>query len=352
MIKYAEFCAGVGGFRLGIELSSYMSKCVYKNEIDLKCDDTYYRNFGEHFDSRDIFDLQTDEIPEIDILCSGFPCQPFSIAGKQKGLADNRGKVILRLLEIVQHTEPKVVFLENVANLHRHDQGKTFQLIVNSLKNLGYQVFDQILDSSYFSVPQSRTRLYIVAFNVKKTGSVSFSFPAAQNNCRKTIRDILEAGDNSIPISKRWEEYLDFYLGAKSEAEVSFPIPRTRKQIESVAKDCNLKDCVLQIRSSGIRAYSLDGPFPTFAVSNSGGGAMIPVLTKERRHFNLMEMKRIMGFPDTFSFGVSRTDSIKQLANAVCPPVICAIYSEIVKAAHFPACTVMTDIEHKAVQIA
>lgn len=90
----------------------------------------------------------------------------------------------------------------------------------------------------------------------------------------------------------------------------------------------------MQIRSSGIRAYSLDGQFPTFAVSNSGGGAMIPVLTKERRHLSVLEMKRIMGFPDTFSFGVSRTDSIKQLANAVCPPVICAIYNEIVKAAH------------------
>ena len=89
MVKYAEFCAGVGGFRLGIDLAAHNSKCIYKNEIDEKCDDTYYRNFGEHFDSKDIFTLDVDSIPHMDILCSGFLCQPFSIAGKQKGLEDD-----------------------------------------------------------------------------------------------------------------------------------------------------------------------------------------------------------------------------------------------------------------------
>ena len=333
MIKFAEFCAGVGGFRLGIELAAYSSKCIYKNEIDAKCDNTYYRNFGEHFDSKDIFDLEMNDLPEMDLLCSGFPCQPFSIAGKQKGLEDDRGKIILKLLEIIQNIEPKVVFLENVANLQRHQQGETLKLIVNSLRNCGYKVFEQILNSSDFGVPQNRPRLYIVAFNVKKLGDISFYFPRGEKPT-KTVRDILEPGDNSIPISKKWGEYIDFYIGTKHENEVSFPIPKTRKSIERIADGCNINDCVLQIRSSGIRAYSLDGQFPTFAVSNSGGGAMIPVLTKERRHLSVLEMKRIMGFPDTFSFGVSRTDSIKQLANAVCPPVICAIYNQIVKAAH------------------
>lgn len=334
VVKYAEFCAGVGGFRLGIELSSYNSKCIYKNEIDAKCDDTYYRNFGEHFDSNDIFDLDANDIPEMDILCSGFPCQPFSIAGKQKGLEDNRGRIILKLFEIIRIVEPKVVFLENVANLQRHRKGATLKFIINSLKNSGYIVFTKILDSSDFGVPQSRPRLYIVAFNEKKTGNVSFSFPAG-GKPKKTLRDVLVPGDHSIPISKKWEEYIDFYSGIKSADEISFQIPKTRKYLERVAEGCDIKDCILQIRSSGIRAYSLDSQFPTFAVSNSGGGAMIPVLTKERRHISVLEIKRIMGFPDTFSFEVSRTDSIKQLANAVCPPVICAVYEQIVRAAHF-----------------
>lgn len=334
MIKYAEFCAGVGGFRLGIDLAAHNSECIYKNEIDKKCDDTYYRNFGEHFDSRDIFTLDVDSIPDMDILCSGFPCQPFSIAGKQKGFEDDRGKIILKLFEIIRAIEPKVVFLENVANLKRHKQGATLSVIENLFKTIGYKVYEEILDSADFGVPQSRPRLYIVAFNIKKLENVSFHFPIGTGS-KKTLRDILIPGDNSIPISKRWEEYIDFYLGVKSADELSFQIPKTRKKLERVADNCDINDCILQIRSSGIRAYSLDGQFPTFAVSNSGGGAMIPVLTKERRHLSVLEMKRIMGFPDTFSFGISRTDSIKQLANAVCPPVISAIYDEIVRAAHF-----------------
>ena len=114
---------------------------------------------------------------------------------------------------------------------------------------------------------------------------------------------------------------------------MSFPLPKTRVRLERIANNCNLDDCVFQIRSSGIRAYSLDEPFPTFAVSNSGGGAMIPVLSKERRHLNLVEMRRIMGFPEWYDLShVSRTDAIKQLANAVCPPVIESICNDIKRA--------------------
>lgn len=114
---------------------------------------------------------------------------------------------------------------------------------------------------------------------------------------------------------------------------MSFPLPKTRVALERVGQNCDLNDCVFQIRSSGIRAYSLDEPFPTFAVSNSGGGAMIPVLSKERRHLNLTEMRRIMGFPENYDLShVSRTDAIKQLANAVCPPVIASICNDIKRA--------------------
>ena len=333
MIRYAEFCTGIGGFRLGIEHSIYNSKCVYKNEIDVKCEDTYYRNFGDFFDSKDIFDINISDLPQLDVLCSGFPCQPFSLAGKQRGLEDARGTIILKLLEIIQYIKPKVVFLENVANLRSHNNGYTLKFIKESLLLSGYTVFDKIIDSLNFGIPQSRPRLYIVAFNNQKTNVTNFKFPD-KHGTPKVLRDILATGDNSIPISKKWNEYIDYYTGIKKANNLSFNIPKTRQQLERVADNCDINDCILQIRSSGIRAYSLNSHFPTFAVSNSGGGAMIPVLTKERRHLSVLEIKRIMGFPDTFSFGVSRTDSIKQLANAVCPPVICEIYSEIVKYAN------------------
>lgn len=142
-------------------------------------------------------------------------------------------------------------------------------------------------------------------------------------------------GDYSIPISNRWQEYIDLYTNQITPDEVSFDLPKTRTRLERIAPSCDLDDCVFQIRSSGIRAYSLDEPFPTFAVSNSGGGAMIPVLSKERRHLNLTEMRRIMGFPEWYDLSaVSRTDTIKQLANAVCPPVIASICNDINKITH------------------
>lgn len=337
MVKYAEFCSGVGGFRLGIQATTHDSECVYKNEIDSKCEDTYYKNFNEKFDSKDIFEINVEDIPDIDVLCSGFPCQPFSIAGKQKGLQDDRGKIILKLIEIIDKKRPHVIFLENVANLQRHENGKTLKLIEKSFNKMGYSVYTKILDSAKFGVPQSRPRLYIVAFNSTTLGKVEFRFPDGGKQIFKTVRDILVPGDFSIPISEKWKEYIDLYTGIKTENEMSFQVPKTRKRIERVSENCDINDCVLQIRSSGIRAYSLDGQFPTFAVSNSGGGAMIPVLTKEKRHLSVLEMKRIMGFPDGFLFPVSRTDSIKQLANAVCPPVISAIYDEIVKTIEFSA---------------
>ena len=250
-------------------------------------------------------------------------------------MQDDRGKIILKLIEIIKIKIPGVVFLENVANLQRHENGKTLKFIEKAFCDMNYSIFLKILDSAKFGVPQSRPRLYIVAFDCIKYGKVNFEFPHCGNYTPRTIRDILELGDFSIPISEKWQEYIDLYTGKKAENEMSFQVPKTRKHIERISENCDINDCVLQIRSSGIRAYSLEGQFPTFAVSNSGGGAMIPVLTKERRHLSVLEMKRIMVFPDEFVFSVSRTDSIKQLANAVCPPVISAIYTEIMRSLGF-----------------
>lgn len=328
-IRYIELCAGVGGFRLGIESSAFETICVYKNEVDDFCERTYEKNFNEKFDEKDIFDIKSEDIPEFDLLCAGFPCQPFSLAGNQDGFIDARGKIYFKISEIIKDRKPKVVFLENVSNLVKHDKGNTFKYIINDLQNMGYNVYHEIIDSSEFGLPQSRPRVYIVAFNNDIYNNIEFKFPKGKGK-KTTIRDIIENGDNSIPISEKWETYIDLYTGKITEDKIDFDLPKTRKKLERVSSNCDLDDCVFQIRSSGIRAFSLDGVFPTFAVSNSGGGAMIPVLSKERRHFSLLEMKRLMGFPDSFEFPVSRTHSIKQLANAVCPPVIANITNSII----------------------
>lgn len=331
-MRYAEFCAGVGGFRLGLESSGANVQLVYSNEIDNSCEKTYERNFGQKFDSKDIFAVEAEAIPDFDMLCAGFPCQPFSAAGKELGFADSRGTVFFKLLEIIKVKKPGIIFLENVTNLVRHDRGNTYTTILDSLSKTGYVLSPIILDSAYFGVPQSRSRIYIIGLNEEKYGDVKVDFTQRRTE-KTTLRSFLCEGDYSIPITPRWQEYIDYYTGKKNADEMSFELPRTRRALERVAENCDLNDCIFQVRSSGVRALSLDNPLPTFTVLNSGGGAHIPILSKERRHLSITEMKRIMGFPEWYSFeSVSRTDAAKQLANAVCPPVITSIYQDILKA--------------------
>lgn len=328
-MKYAEFCAGIGGFRLGIEMSRLDAEIVYANEINNNCEATYFSNFGNSFDSKDLFDVVANRLPDFDMLCAGFPCQPFSQAGQCKGFSDPRGTVFFKLLEIIQSKKPGIVFFENVPHLLKHNSGKTYSVIKCHLENNGYKVFDIVLNSTYFGIPQSRPRLYIVCFKHSQYGDIEFKFTEKQTK-KTALRGYLHNGDYSIPISEKWQEYIDLYTNRKTIDDISFALPKTRTKLERISNNCNLNDCVFQIRSSGIRAYSLDEPFPTFAVSNSGGGAMIPVLSKERRHMNLTEMRRIMGFPEWYDLNsVSRTEAIKQLANAVCPPVIASICEDI-----------------------
>lgn len=330
-MRYAEFCAGVGGFRLGLEASGANVQLVYSNEIDNSCEKTYERNFGHKFDSKDIFAIDPKRIPNFDMLCAGFPCQPFSAAGKELGFADSRGTVFFKLLEIIKAKKPGIIFLENVTNLVRHNGGKTYQIILDSLSNANYSLSPIILDSAYFGVPQSRSRIYIIGLHKEKYGDIKVEFTQKKTN-KTALRSFLCEKDYSIPITSKWQEYIDYYTGKKTADEMSFELPRTRKTLERVADNCDLCDCVFQVRSSGVRALSLDNPLPTFTVLNSGGGAHIPILSKERRHLSVTEMKRIMGFPEWYSFdAVSRTDAAKQLANAVCPPVIASIYQDILK---------------------
>lgn len=323
---FADLCAGIGGFRLGLEPLG--GKCVFSSDINKECEKTYSANYKKHFDAYDVFNINEFRFPNVDILCAGFPCQPFSIAGKRNGFGDERGTVFFKIASIAKVSKPRVIFLENVTNLIRIDKGNTFRTIIKTLEDIGYWVYYKVLDSSDFGVPQSRKRVYIIAIN---SDIQPFGFSFTSKRVRKIpFKTIIEKGDNSIPISQKWHTYIDLYTGKISANEVPFNLPKTRKTLERKDNNVDLNNCVFQIRSSGIRALSIDKPLPTFAVSVSGGGAMIPVYSKERRHLSLLEMKRLMGFTDDFIFPVSRTNAIKQLANAVCPPVIKSIGMDLI----------------------
>lgn len=221
MINYIDLFAGIGGIRIGtsnaLVKNGIKAQCVLSSEIDEKACETYSLNFGE-IPSGDIH-LITD-IPPFDLLLGGFPCQPFSYAGKRKGFGDTRGTLFFEIERILGKYQPKAFLLENVRGLYTHDGGRTFETIIGKLHNLGYGTYDLLLNSSDFGVPQNRVRLYILGIkgvtpqmrlvtNLGAVDSHSFKQESIQQSLfdllsekipRKTVKDILEA---SVP-----EKYL------------------------------------------------------------------------------------------------------------------------------------------------
>ncbi len=163
MIKYIDLFAGVGGIRLGVSQAlskqGIESKCVLSSEINEKACETYQLNFGEH-PSGDV--KLIDEVEPFDLLLGGFPCQPFSYAGKRMGFGDTRGTLFFEIERLLEKYRPKAFLLENVRGLYTHDGGRTFKTIMDKLNRLGYGTYDLLQNSSNFGVPQNRVRLYIV----------------------------------------------------------------------------------------------------------------------------------------------------------------------------------------------
>ena len=163
MIKYIDLFAGVGGIRLGVSQAlsqnGIESKCVLSSEINEKACETYQLNFGEH-PSGDV--KQINDVEPFDLLLGGFPCQPFSYAGKRMGFGDTRGTLFFEIERLLEKYRPKAFLLENVRGLYTHDGGRTFKTIIEKLHTLGYGTYDLLQNSSNFGVPQNRVRLYIV----------------------------------------------------------------------------------------------------------------------------------------------------------------------------------------------
>lgn len=184
---FIDLFAGIGGIRLGFE--SVGGKCVFSSEFDEDACKTYEANFGEH-PAGDITEIASSEIPDFDILLGGFPCQAFSIIGKQEGFADQtRGTLFFEIERILKDKKPKAFMLENVKNLTSHDHGNTFKVIKEHLISLGYTVYAKVLNALDYGVPQKRERIIIVGF----LNPVDFTFPdPVPENERKTLSDILE----------------------------------------------------------------------------------------------------------------------------------------------------------------
>ena len=191
MIRYIDLFAGIGGIRIGftsaLEKVGLQSQCVLSSEIDENACRTYEMNFGE-YPSGDV--KLINDIPEFDMMLAGFPCQPFSYAGKRKGFGDTRGTLFFEIERILEKYRPQAFLLENVRGLKSHDKGKTFETIISNLNNLGYGTHVLVLNSSDYNVPQNRVRLYILGL-LGKTPSMDLSsdFGAADSHKYKAKSD-------------------------------------------------------------------------------------------------------------------------------------------------------------------
>jgi DNA (cytosine-5)-methyltransferase 1 len=224
--KFIDLFAGIGGFHLA--LSNLNAECVFASEIDKHARKTYITNHkkssSELFNSNnfndDITQIDPLEIPDFDILCGGFPCQPFSQAGLKKGFKDDRGNLFFYIANIIDKKQPKAFFLENVRHLLKHDDNKTFATIKNIIQNeLGYSLYYQIVKASDFGLPQHRPRIFIVGF--KDDHLYKFEFPKPKplemtmsdvwgGKCSKDIGFTLRVGGRGSTISDRrnWDSYL------------------------------------------------------------------------------------------------------------------------------------------------
>lgn len=307
------FC-GIGGFHLA--LSSFGAKCVFSSDIDKEARDVYERNFNIK-PYGDIKGIPEESIPAHDILCAGFPCQPFSISGNQQGFEDKqgRGDLFFEIIRIAKYHCPKIIILENVKNFEKHNNGKTMKRVISELNSINYSVFYEILCASDFGVPQKRKRIYIVAFR-NDLGIKSFMFPSEKKEYR-ILKDILiRKSDNHIKgnyyISK------DYVLNKKK-------VPVRSKDLFRIGQ--------FGLGRQGERIYSINGQAIT--LSSQGGGiggktGMYLIRKKVRKLFP-RECARLMGFPDWFILATSQEKNYKQFGNSVVVDVLQYIIEEIIK---------------------
>lgn len=308
-MTFIDLFAGIGGFRQALE--SYGAECVFSSEKDKYAIETYEANYGEK-PSGDITKIKSEEIPEHDILCAGFPCQPFSISGKQKGFEDERGILFFEIYRIAKYHKPKILFLENVANLKKHNDSKTIEQMKEMLESLGYIVNMKVLNASDYNVPQSRKRIYFVCFDKEKLPIYNFEYPTPIQ-CTTYLRDILE--DDTVTESCRIIRDDIVFKGV----EVTRCEPRPIR-IGTINKG-----------GQGDRIYSPLGHAITLSAEGGGSGAKTGayLINGHVRKLSPRECARAQGFPENFIIAEKTNQAYKQFGNSVALPVLKLIVGKI-----------------------
>ena len=314
-IKYIDLFAGIGGFHQA--MNSFNANCVFASEWDKEAAKTYFKNYGIMPDG-DITNIDEKQIPQHDMLCGGFPCQAFSISGKQKGFEDTRGTLFFDIARIVKYHKPKVILLENVRNFEKHDNGKTLQKVIYTLNELNYDVHFKVLNASHYGLPQNRERIFIVSFR-KDIQAKAFTFPKPIN-LKVSLYDILENNPKDAKIVERPDIVFTKTFTPVMNIFGELELPNRPIQIGYVNKG-----------GQGERIYSPYGHAITLSAYGGGAGAKTGLYYIDGvvRKLSPRECARVQGFPDSFQIVSSISQSYKQFGNSVAVNVLKAIISNI-----------------------
>jgi DNA (cytosine-5)-methyltransferase 1 len=310
-MKFIDLFAGTGAFSLVLGKNNKF-KCVFSNDM-MKCSKQIYElNHPDHkFTLQDLNDIKVEDIPHHDILCGGFPCQPFSIAGDKKGFDDNRSNVFWKIIEILEKHKPEIIILENVKNLKSHDNGNTYNIIEKKLQDTGYYIKTSILDTCKITtIPQHRERIYIVGFRDKQKYDM-FNFDMIEKEKKQICKFLEDNVDDKYYYDERF------------------------KVFEQIKKDVNKnisENILYQYRRFYVRENK-NNCSPTLTANMGGGGHNVPLLLDNKgiRKLTPRECFNLQGFPRDYKLPNICDSSLYKLAgNAVSVPVVELIIEKLI----------------------
>ena len=311
-MKVAEFCTGTGAFSLAFNaVGPNIYQTVYANDIEPSSKVIFDANHVMALTCKDIHDVKVDELPVFDIMTAGFPCQSFSVAGERRGFNDPRANVFWKLLEIIEHRQPRVVIFENVKNLQTHDNGTTFEIIQGSIEELGYHVKYKVMNTcEYTHIPQNRERIYIVCF--KEVADYDhFHFPQPSLTPTNPIINFLETNiDNKYYYNPSCVIY--------------------DKLLNGVTKSV-MDDVVYQYRRYYVRENK-NNVCPTLTANMGGGGHNVPIIKDHVgiRKLTPRECFNLQGFDDAYVLPNLSDGKLYKLAgNAVTLPLVVKLVQEL-----------------------
>ena len=306
-LKMIDLFAGTGAFSHAFQQTNHVD-VVFANDMVDHSKKIYDANFQHKLTLKNLNDVKVEDIPKHDILTGGFPCQPFSIAGKREGFDDPRSNVFWKILAIIDHHTPSCVVLENVKNLVTHDEKRTFETIQENLKKRGYYICHKVIDTAEITgVPQHRERIYIVCMKSKELfDKFNLDFPKIQ---KRKISEFLET---TVP---------DKYYYTESSSTWKLLKPAVTK-----------KETIYQYRRVYVRENK-SSECPTLTANMGGGGHNVPIILDEKgiRKLTPRECFNFQGFPSSYTLpNLSDTNLYKLAGNAVSVPVVNLIANRLI----------------------